>query len=105
GGDKGYHVKQLIAQLRERGIKPHIAAIEGRRAPGLDRRTTRSAAYAVSQRKRKQVEEIFGWLKTIGGMRRSRFVGQKKTQMAAYLSAAAYNLLRIGKLTAPPVPT
>lgn len=104
GADKGYHVKRLIAQLRERGIKPHIAAIEGRHAPGLDGRTTRSAAYAVSQRKRKQVEEIFGWLKTVGGLRRSRFVGQKKTQMAAYLSATAYNLLRIGKLMAPPLP-
>jgi hypothetical protein len=52
----------------------------------------------VSQRKRKRVEEIFGWLMTVGGMRKTRFIGEAKTQIAAYLSAATYNLLRIAKL-------
>ncbi|MDY0048498.1 MAG: transposase, partial [Thauera propionica] len=69
------------------------------RALGLDGRTTRTEGYRVSQRKRKRVEEIFGWLKTVGGLRKSRFIGQAKTQMAAFISGAAYNLLRIAKLS------
>ena len=68
----------------------------------LDGRTTRHAGYRTSQRKRKRIEEIFGWLKTVGGLRKSRFIGQAKTQMVAYLSPAAYNLLRISKLLAAP---
>ena len=99
GADKGYHVKDFVAHLREHTIRPHIARIEGRRTPGLDARTTRTEGYRISQRKRKRVEEIFGWLKSIGGLRKSRFIGQAKTQMAAFLSGAAYNLLRIAKLT------
>ncbi len=61
GGDKGYRTKDFVAHLRKQKIAPHIAQIEGRRTPGLDRRTTRHAGYAVSQRKRKRDEEIFGW--------------------------------------------
>lgn len=98
GADKGYHVKDFVAHLREHRIKPHIARIEGRKTPGLDGRTTGTEGYRVSQRKRKRIEEIFGWLKTVGGMRKTRFIGQARTQIAAYLSAAAYNLLRIAKL-------
>lgn len=97
--DKGYHVKDFVSQLREHEIRPHIARIEHRKTPGLDGRTTRTEGYRSSQKKRKRVEEIFGWLKTIGGMRKSRFVGQAKTQMAAFISGAAYNLLRIAKLS------
>lgn len=102
GADKGYCVRGFIAGLRERGIAPHIARIDTRRTPGLDGRTTRHASYRTSQRKRKRIEEIFGWLKTIGGLRKSRFIGRARTQLAAYLAAAAYNLLRIAKLA--PVP-
>jgi len=98
GADKGYHVKEFVARLREQGIRPHIARIAGRKTPGLDGRTSGSAAYRISQRKRKRIEEIFGWLKTVGGLRKTRFIGQARTQIAAYLSAAAYNLLRIAKL-------
>ncbi len=98
GADKGYHVKDFVQHLREHKIKPHIARIEGRKTPGLDGRTTCTEGYKVSQRKRKRVEEIFGWLKTVGGMRKTRFIGEARTQIAAYLSAAAYNLLRIAKL-------
>jgi transposase len=76
----------------------HIARIDGRKTPGLDGRTTCTEGYKVSQRKRKRIEEIFGWLKTVGGMRKTRFIGEARTQIAAYLSAAAYNLLRIAKL-------
>ena len=98
GADKGYHVKDFVQHLREHNIRPHIARIEGRKTPGLDGRTTRTEGYKISQRKRKRIEEIFGWLKTVGGMRKTRFIGEARTQIAAYLSAAAYNLLRIAKL-------
>ena len=98
GADKGYHVKEFVAHLRAHQIHPHIARIDGRKTPGLDGRTTCTESYRSSQRKRKRVEEIFGWLKTIGGMRKTRFIGQAKTQMAAFIAGAAYNLLRIAKL-------
>jgi transposase len=98
GADKGYYNKAFVALLRARGIAPHIARIEGRSAPGLDARTTRHDSYAISQRKRKRIEEIFGWMKTVGGLRKSRFVGIVKTQLAAYMVGAAYNLLRMARL-------
>ena len=98
GADKGYFNKAFVAKLRSRNIAPHIARIEGRSAPGLDARTTRHESYATSQRKRKRVEEIFGWMKTVGGLRRTRFVGLAKTQLAAYMVGAAYNLLRMARL-------
>jgi hypothetical protein len=55
-------------------------------------------SYLVSQRKRKRIEEIFGWMKTVGGLKRSRFVGIAKTQLAAYMVGAAYNLLRMARM-------
>ena len=98
GADKGYHTKGFVALLRGRHVAPHIARIEKRTTPGLDGRTTRHGGYAVSQRKRKRVEEIFGWMKSVGGLRKTRFVGIAKTQFAAYLVGAAYNLLRMARL-------
>jgi transposase len=98
GADKGYFNKGFVSKLRSRNIAPHIARIEGRSAPGLDARTTRHEGYAISQRKRKRIEEIFGWMKTIGGFRRTRFVGIAKAQLAAYMVGAAYNLLRMARL-------
>jgi IS5 family transposase len=98
GGDKGYHTKDFVAHLRKHNIAPHIAQIEGRRTPGLDGRTTRHASYAVSQRKRKRVEEIFGWMKAYGGLRRTLVRGLARVQMHAYLVGAAYNLLRMSRL-------
>ncbi len=103
GGDKGYCVREFIARCRARGVAPHIARIDGRRTPGLDGRTTRHESYATSQRKRKRIEEIFGWLKTYGGLRKTRFVGQARVAMHAMLAASAYNLLRMAKL-APVAP-
>jgi len=99
GADKGYHSKGFVRLLLRRAIKPHIARIDGRNTPGLDGRTTRYAGYGASQRKRKRIEEIFGWMKSVGGLRRTRFVGIAKTQFAAYLVGAAYNLLRLARLT------
>jgi transposase len=98
GADKGYHTKDFVAHLRSKKIAPHIAQIEGRSTPGLDARTTRHASYAVSQRKRKRVEEIFGWMKAYGGLRRTLVRGLARVQMHAYIVGAAYNLLRMSRL-------
>lgn len=99
GGDKGYDTKAFVAGLRERNITPHVAQnITNHRGSAIDGRTTRHWGYAVSQTIRKRIEEIFGWFKTIGGLRRTRFRGVERTQMAAYLVGAAYNLLRISRL-------
>jgi transposase len=98
GADKGYYNKAFIEKLRSCRIAPHIARIDGRSAPGLDARTTRHKSYSISQRKRKRIEEIFGWMKTVGGFRKTRFVGIAKTQLAAYMVGAAYNLLRMARL-------
>ncbi len=96
--DKGYCNRAFVTFLRERGIRPHIARIQSRRTPGLDARTTRHDSYRTSQRKRKRIEEIFGWLKTVGGLRKSRFIGIEKTQLYAYFAASAYNLLRMATM-------
>jgi transposase len=98
GADKGYHTRAFVELLRRRQVAPHIARMERRTTPGLDARTTRHAGYAVSQRKRKRIEEIFGWMKTVGGLRKSRFVGLAKTQWAAHMVGAAYNLLRMARM-------
>ena len=101
--DKGYCVRKFIVRCRERGIAPHVARTAGRRSPGLDARTTRHAGYAISQRKRKRVEEIFGWPKTYGGLRKTRFVGTARVALHATLAATAYNLLRMAKLAPTPI--
>ncbi|HUF21671.1 MAG TPA: IS5 family transposase [Burkholderiales bacterium] len=98
GADKGYHTKDFVAHLRKKNIAPHIAQIEGRNTPGLDARTTRHAGYAISQQKRKRVEEIFGWMKAYGGMRRTLARGLARVQLHAYIVGAAYNLLRMSRL-------
>lgn len=98
GADKGYHTKDFIARLRKRGVIPHVARIENRQTPGLDARTTRHDSYVLSQRKRKRIEEIFGWMKTVGGLRKTRVKGIARTQQLAHLAGAAYNLLRISRL-------
>ena len=99
GADAGYDTRAFVAACRERGITPHIAQTrDTRRRSAVDGRTTRHAGYAVSQRLRKRVEEIFGWAKTVGCFRRTRFRGRARTRLAAHLVASAYNLIRIAKL-------
>ncbi len=98
GADKGYHIKEFVAHLRKRKIAPHIAQMKGRNTPGLDARTTRHESYAVSQRKRKRVEEIFGWMKAYGGLRRTMARGLQRVRIHAYIVAAAYNLVRMSRL-------
>lgn len=97
-GDKNYDTRQCVAELRERGITPHVAQNTNGRRSAIDGRTTRHAGYGVSQHFRKRVEEIFGWMKTIGGFRRTRFCGRARTELAGYLVAAAYNLVRMARL-------
>lgn len=98
GGDKGYHTKAFVSYLRAKNIVPHIAMIKDRRTPGLDQRTTRHAGYVVSQQKRKRVEEIFGWMKAYGGLRKTMLRGIERVQSQAWLVGAAYNLLRLSRL-------
>jgi len=101
GGDKGYDTCDFAHDCRALNVTPHIAQTsDPRRRSAIDDRTTRHAGYLISQRKRKLVEEIFGWMKTVGNFRRTRFKGRRRTQMAALLVAATYNLLRICRLTA-----
>ena len=73
GADKGYDTKACVADLRERKVTPHVSQNTSGRRSAIDGRTTRHAGYAISQRIRKRVEEIFGWMKTVGGFRRTRY--------------------------------
>ena len=104
GADKGYDTKDCVADLRKRQVRPHVAQnISGRRS-AIDGRTTRHAGYAISQRIRKRVEEIAGWMKTFSGFRLTRYIGLEKTQLAGYLVATAYNLVRMVRLVASATP-
>jgi transposase len=98
-GDKGYDTRDFVASCRALTVTPHVAQNQAR--PGgsaLDARTVRHPGYAISQWIRKQVEEAFGWMKTIGGLRKTRYRGRERVQLHAYLVAAAYNLIRIARL-------
>ena len=79
-------------------VIPHVA--QKRRHSAIDGRTTRHAGYATSQRIRKRIEEAFGWIKTIAGLRKTRFIGRARTDWAFTFAAAAYNLVRLPKLLA-----
>lgn len=107
GADKGYDTKDCVRDMRKRRVTPHVAQNTSGRSSAVDGRTTRHAGYAQSQRARKRVEEIFGWMKTVGGFRRTRYRGLDRTGLAGYIVGAAYNLVRMGKLlreqTAPPL--
>ena len=101
GSDKNYDTRACVAAQRDRGVTPHVAQNTGRKGGStIDGRTTRHPGYAVSQRIRKRVEEIFGWMKTVGGLRRTRYRGLALTGLAGYLVGAAYNLVRLGRLLA-----
>jgi IS5 family transposase len=103
GADKGYDSRAFVASCRALKVTPHLARNEARAGgSALDGRTVRHAGYAASQRVRKRVEEIFGWMKTVGGLRKTRYRGLDRTQLHAYWVAAAYNLLRIARLSPAP---
>ncbi len=95
GADKGYDTKDFVTRCRSMKITPHVAR---RQTSKVDGRTTRHAGYQVSQRIRKRVEEIFGWVKTVGGGRKLRYKGTERNRLWWELAAVAYNLLRMAKL-------
>ena len=98
GADKAYHQKVFVSGCRERSIAPHAACKDRVKVPGLDARTTARPGYQTSLRIRKRVEEIFGWIKTVGGLRRSRYRGRERTQAWGYFVAGTYNLVRLARL-------
>lgn len=104
GADKGYDVTQFVHDLRARSVTPHIA-IDGhlsktgkRRKTAVDGRTLRHAGYAVSQRCRKRIEEVFGWIKSSAGLAKVKLRGRDRVDAAFTLALAAYNLIRLPKL-------
>jgi len=97
-GDKGYCKRSFITALRARGIKPHVALDERYTFPGLDWRTMRHSTYRLSQRKRKLIEQAFGWLKTVACLRKSRFFGRSPTELLGLIATAGYNLVRMSRL-------
>ena len=101
GGDKGFDTQGFVAECRHMGVTPHVAQNHKRRGgSAIDERTTRHPGYAVSQRKRKRIEECFGWLKTIALMRKLRHRGVCKVDWIFTFACAAYNLVRMRNLAA-----
>ena len=98
GADKAYDTKDFVADLRACQVTPHVAQSNKNRRSAIDARTTRHPGYQVSQRKRKRVEEIFGWLKTVGLLRKTRHRGLKLVGWIFKFATAAYNLVRIRNL-------
>jgi transposase len=100
GGDKGFDVASFVAGVRALGITPHVA--QKVKSSAIDGRTTRHAGYAVSQHKRKLIEQVFGWMKTVGGLRKLRHRGGELVDWIVTFTAAAYNLIRLRTLLARP---
>jgi transposase len=97
GADKAYDAADFVTALRAMRVTPHLAQNSARRS-AIDRRTTRHAGYATSQRIRKRVEEAFGWIKTTGGFRKTRYRGTTRVGWMFTLTATACNLVRLPKL-------
>ena len=104
GTDKGYDATAFVAALRTRDVTPHVA-VDGRLTPlgkrrtsGVDGRTTRHAGYAASQRVRKRIEEVFGWIKSAAGLRQTKHRGRRRVACSFDLAATAYNLIRLPRL-------
>jgi len=98
GADRGYDAADFVEELRTMNIRPHVAQNTNGRCSAIDRRTTCHWGYEASQRIRKRIEEAFGWMKTVAGLRKTRFKGRPKVDWAFTLAAAAYNLVRAPKL-------
>ncbi len=101
-GDKGYDTKDFVADVRDLGFTPHIAPNTTRQSSTIDGRTTRHEGHAVSQRIRKRIEEPFGWIKTIAGGRKLRYIGRQRNRAWFLMTAAVYNIIRITALDAEP---
>lgn len=100
--DKGYDTRDFVADLRALQVTPHLAAHTTGRRSAIDGRTTRHAGYAISQRHRKRVEQGFGWMKTVGGLRKLRHRGPRLVTWIFTFTAAADNLVRMRRLLATP---
>jgi transposase len=100
GADKLYDTKDFVREMRKLNATPHVAQNNTGRKSAIDGRTTRHSGYHLSQKRRKRVEEVFGWMKTIGGMRKLRHRGGELVEWMFTLTAAAYNLIRIRNLAA-----
>ena len=100
GADKNYDTAEFVAGCRARGCVPHVAQNDTNRRSAIDARTTRHPGYAISMTKRTRIEEPFGWMKTVGVMRKTRHRGRSLVEWLFVLTAAAYNLIRIPKLLA-----
>lgn len=99
GADKGYDTRAFVAECRELRVTPHVAQNQhtGRRS-AIDGRTANAAGYSASSIARRKIEGIFGWMKTTGNLRKTRYVGLAKTNLIARMTGLAYNLLRMSKL-------
>jgi transposase len=100
GADKGYDAADFVEELRTINVRPHVARNTSGRRSAIDRRTTRHPGYAKSQRIRKRIEEAFGWIKTVAGLRKTKLRGLPKVDWSFTFAAAAYNLVRAPKLIA-----
>jgi len=100
GADKGYDAADFVEELRTMNVRPHVAQNTKGRRSAIDKRTTRHPGYGASQRIRKRIEEAFGWMKTVAGLRKTKLRGRLKVDWAFTFAAAAYNLLRAPKLIA-----
>jgi transposase len=100
GGDKGFDTAAFVADCRYMQVTPHVAQNDGRRGgSAIDQRTTRQPGYRISQRKRKRIEECFGWLKTIALLRKVRHRGLFKVDWMFTFACAVYNLVRLRNLS------
>ena len=102
GGDKNYDTAELVEKWRGLNVTPHVAQNNKRRRSAIDQRTTRHPGYLISQKKRKRVEEVFGWLKTVGGLRKLRHRGIDRVDWMFTFAVAAYNLVRLRNLAPTP---
>ena len=102
GADHGYDSADFVLALRGLGVTPHLAQNTSNRSSAIDCRTTRHLGYEVSQRTRKRVEEVSGWLKTIGLMRKTRHRGLRRVGWMFTFAVAVYNMVRLRRLTEAP---
>lgn len=102
GADKGYDTADFVAEVRSLNVTPHVAQHTSGRGSAIDGRTTRHPGYAISQHIRTRVEEIFGWLKTVGLLRKVRHRGKPKVDWVFVFATAIYNLIRIRNLSEAP---
>ena len=100
GTDKGFDTAGFVADMRSFNVSPHVAQNVSRRRSAIDGRTTRHGGYEISQRKRKLVEEPFGWGKTIGGLARPMLRGVQRLAFKFTLTMAAYDLIKLPRLLA-----